>query len=73
MGDALSLREKICEHWSSFACHHSIRSGRVLHKQEMNALLEKLPKTSRSGQCNHGRPTYIELKKKDIEKLFERA
>lgn len=71
-GGALALREKI-EHLSStIACHGSIRAGRALNIAEMNALLRQMEQTPRSGQCNHGRPTYIELKRKDVEILFGR-
>lgn len=57
----------------NFACHHSIRAGRVMSISEMNALLRDMENTPHSGQCNHGRPTYIELKLNDIEKLFGRS
>ena len=71
-GETLALREKI-EHLSStIACHGSIRAGRALNTTEMNSLLRQMEQTPRSGQCNHGRPTYIELKRKDIEVLFGR-
>lgn len=60
---------KIC---SSMACHGSIRSGRVMQVEEMNDLLRKIEKTKFSGQCNHGRPTYVELDLNEIEKLFGR-
>jgi DNA mismatch repair protein MutL len=71
-GQTLALREKI-EHLSStIACHGSIRAGRTLNTIEMNSLLRQMEQTPRSGQCNHGRPTYIELKRKDIEVLFGR-
>ena len=66
------LRERLHEVLSSMACHGSVRAGRRLNPQEMNALLRDMEKTPRSGQCNHGRPTYIELKLEDIEKLFGR-
>lgn len=71
-GETLALREKI-EHLSStIACHGSIRAGRALNIAEMNSLLRQMEQTPRSGQCNHGRPTYIELKRKDVEILFGR-
>ena len=60
---------KIC---SSMACHGSIRAGREMKLEEMDDLLRKMEKTPFSGQCNHGRPTYIELKLSDIERLFGR-
>lgn len=67
-----SLSEKINLICATFACHHSIRAGRSLSIEEMNALLRQMEKTVGSGQCNHGRPTYIALGKSDIEKLFGR-
>jgi DNA mismatch repair protein MutL len=57
---------------ATFACHHSVRSGRVLRFEEMNALLREMEVTPNAGQCNHGRPTFIELKLADIERLFGR-
>lgn len=71
-GQTLSLKEKMEEVCSTMACHGSVRSGRRLNADEMNALLRQMEKTPHSGQCNHGRPTYVELKLHDIEKLFGR-
>jgi DNA mismatch repair protein MutL len=70
--DADSLSEKINLICATFACHHSIRAGRRLSTDEMNHLLRDMENTPASGQCNHGRPTYIRLGKNDIEKLFGR-
>ncbi len=67
------LQEQITSILSRKACHGSIRSGRRLNQEEMNALLREMEITPYSGQCNHGRPTYIELKLKDIERLFGRT
>lgn len=67
-----SLRERLDHICATMACHGSVRSGRKLTIAEMNALLRDMEKNPYSGQCNHGRPTYITLKKDDIEKLFGR-
>lgn len=69
---ATGLRERLEAVASTMACHGSVRSGRRLVTEEMNALLREMERTPGSGQCNHGRPTYIELKLSDIEKLFSR-
>ena len=71
-GASRSLQEKIEAILSRIACHGSVRSGRRLNGEEMNALLREMEATPHSGQCNHGRPTYVELKLADIEKLFGR-
>ncbi|WP_173933217.1 DNA mismatch repair endonuclease MutL [Chelativorans sp. Marseille-P2723] len=67
-----SLRERIDRIAATMACHGSVRSGRRLKPEEMNALLRQMEATPGSGTCNHGRPTYIELKLADIERLFGR-
>ncbi len=72
LGQALSLRERLADVCSTMACHGSVRAGRRLTLDEMNALLRQMEATPHSGQCNHGRPTYVELKLADIEKLFGR-
>ncbi|MFZ4070073.1 MAG: DNA mismatch repair endonuclease MutL [Caulobacterales bacterium] len=71
-GEALSLKERLEEVCSSMACRGSVRAGRRLTLEEMNALLREMESTPFSGQCNHGRPTYVELKLADIETLFGR-
>ncbi len=71
-GDALVLKERLEDVCSSMACHGSVRAGRRLNVDEMNALLRQMEATPHSGQCNHGRPTYVELKLADIERLFGR-
>ncbi len=70
--DISVLEEKMEKIISKIACHGSVRSGRKLNSEEMSALLRKMEDTPYSNQCNHGRPTFVELKLKEIEKLFER-
>ena len=72
MDAALSLKERLQDVCSTMACHGSVRAGRRLKADEMNALLREMEATPHSGQCNHGRPTYVELYLADIEKLFGR-
>ena len=71
-GAPLALGERLQAVCSTMACHGSVRAGRRLNAAEMNALLREMEVTPHSGQCNHGRPTYVELKLADIEKLFGR-
>ncbi|MBT3534009.1 MAG: DNA mismatch repair endonuclease MutL [Rhodospirillaceae bacterium] len=72
MDQALALRERLDDVCASMACHGSVRAGRRLTVEEMNALLREMERTPRSGQCSHGRPTYVELQLGDIESLFGR-
>jgi DNA mismatch repair protein MutL len=69
---AQTLARRLDQRLATFACHHSVRSGRPLKPDEMNALLRTMEATPGAGQCNHGRPTYVELKLTDIERLFGR-
>ena len=68
----LALKERFEEVMGNMACRGSVRAGRRLNGDEMNALLRQMEATPHSGQCNHGRPTYVELKLADIERLFGR-
>ncbi|MEM9579760.1 MAG: DNA mismatch repair endonuclease MutL [Pseudomonadota bacterium] len=72
-GESQSVQAQIEAILSRVACHGSIRSGRWMRAEEMNALLREMEATPHSGQCNHGRPTYVELKLADIERLFGRT
>ena len=72
MGQGMALKDRLMYVCATMACHGSVRSGRKLNADEMNALLRQMEATPHSGQCNHGRPTYVELKLHDIEKMFGR-
>jgi DNA mismatch repair protein MutL len=72
LGSALSLRDRLDHVAATIACHGSVRAGRILSVAEMNALLREMEITPHSGQCNHGRPTWVKLAHGDIEKLFGR-
>jgi DNA mismatch repair protein MutL len=69
---SLLLAERLDHVLATMACYGSVRAGRRLNAAEMNALLRDMEETPFTGQCNHGRPTYVELKLTDIEKLFQR-
>jgi DNA mismatch repair protein MutL len=72
LGGPMSLRDRLDHVAATIACHGSVRAGRVLSVAEMNALLREMEVTPRSGQCNHGRPTWVKLGHAEIEKLFGR-
>ncbi|WP_237477737.1 DNA mismatch repair endonuclease MutL [Lichenibacterium dinghuense] len=71
-GGTVPLERRLDHYLATMACHHSVRAGRRLQPDEMNALLREMERTPGSGQCNHGRPTWIELKLADVERLFGR-
>ncbi len=73
LGHSLTVKARIDAVLSRMACHGSVRAGRQMRPEEMNALLREMEATPNSGQCNHGRPTYVELKLSDIERLFGRT
>ena len=72
MDQSLGLKERLDHVCATMACHGSVRAGRRLSAEEMNALLREMERVPNSGQCNHGRPTYVTLKLGDIERLFVR-
>jgi DNA mismatch repair protein MutL len=71
-GQALALEDRLADICGTMACHGSVRAGRRLNAAEMNALLREMEVTPHSGQCNHGRPTWVKLELADIERLFGR-
>jgi DNA mismatch repair protein MutL len=73
LGQSQTVQARIEAVLSRMACHGSVRAGRRLNAAEMDALLREMEATPHSGQCNHGRPTYVELRLADIERLFGRT
>jgi len=73
LGGSTSLEDRINHVLATVSCHGSVRAGRQLNASEMNALLRDMEVTPRSGQCNHGRPTWVKLSLADIERLFGRS
>ena len=73
LGGSTSLEDRINHVLATVSCHGSVRAGRPLNASEMNALLRDMEITPRSGQCNHGRPTWVKLSLADIERLFGRS
>jgi DNA mismatch repair protein MutL len=73
LGQLTTVEEKLNHVLATFACHHSVRAGRILRPEEMNALLREMEVTPNAGQCNHGRPTFIEMKLSELERLFGRS
>jgi DNA mismatch repair protein MutL len=72
-GKASSVQERLNHRLATMACHWSVRAGRTLRLDEMNALLREMERTPNAGQCNHGRPTFVALEMRDIERLFGRG
>ena len=73
LGGSTSLEDRLNYVLATISCHGSVRAGRVLNADEMNALLREMEITPRSGQCNHGRPTWVRLSLADMENLFGRG